>query len=783
MLSTCTHAEPNCETDPFQMNAAIENDTSAEVSSGAGLAAGEYPISIDAILPTLPRSLGPNGEVDADLVAALRSAPSTVRHNSIHRHVLSTNTIARYCRLEQIGEGTYGQVYRAKCLTPTIAHPDGGEMVALKKIRLHHPGYWGIPPTVIREIKILKKLQHRNMVKMFEVASSKGVEGLDWEDEREDERRKKEKEGNNNNADTTPQLPPSGTQTGGGTTVDNSNNPLPSKGKSSAAADNTGKKKKKDDMSDLEKLRESYKGNLFLVLEYISHDLTGLLDMATKFTEVQTKSITKQLLEVLEFMHARNYVHRDLKSSNVLITDRYEVKLADFGLARSLDGDSMGRSIFSDHHRNPNGGGEGDFTNKVITLWYRPPELLLGETKYGTAVDIWSAGCILAEIILGRPMFTGKDDMGQLKLIFDLIGTPTEKTWEGFNDLKLLRTGEVVIDKPRRPKLREKYASKIQPASAMSLLEKMLELDPGKRFTASNALNHRYFLSEPVAPDDPRTLGRIDLGGGDGESSSGAAAGFHEFQTKKRRREAKAVAKAAEEDAKRAGEEVEKQKEAFDRAYRDYLTKGASIDAGKSNKRSREEEQRQQQSSSEAVEVLSKRRLEDANSMTNVSNAPPNMRGQRHSGGQELPPKDSFKPPPGSFRDMDVSKEGMENNFPEGRGGDGRSFNNFDRQAVDGRVFGNRPPPSMASQGGRQYEGRRPGGPPGHPGPQGPPGRYENNWGEQQTRGGGDRDDGWRGPPPQGMQNRQHHNEWGQPPMRGDIDKSRGGRPPGRPRN
>ena len=117
------------------------------------LAASEYPTSIDALPPDIPF----NNEHDMEKIA---------RHNSIHRYTLATRTIAHYCRLEQVGEGTYGQVYRAKCITPTLSSPKGGEMVALKKIRLHHPGYWGIPPTVIREIKILKKLQHKNLVKM-----------------------------------------------------------------------------------------------------------------------------------------------------------------------------------------------------------------------------------------------------------------------------------------------------------------------------------------------------------------------------------------------------------------------------------------------------------------------------------------------------------------------------------------------------------------------------------------------------------------------------------------
>ncbi|KAL7443743.1 hypothetical protein ACHAXM_009026, partial [Skeletonema potamos] len=576
----------------------------------APLPASEYPCCIDS-LNSLPlheqgsasSSSPPLQNHDPEIVA------STLRQNSIHRWSLSTRTIAHYCRLEQIGEGTYGQVYRAQCLDRTLAHPDGGEIVALKKIRLHHPGYWGIPPTVLREIKILKQLQHKNLVKMFEVVSSKGVEELDWEDEREDEKRKKAKESsnksslnNNNNNDnssidnnmhknnnSTPVLLNSedsntkknDTTTSNATTTTNNNKP----------------KKKKDAMSDIDKLRESYKGNLFLSLEYISHDLTGLLDMAYKFSEVQVKSIARQLLQVLEFMHERNFVHRDLKTSNILITDNFELKLADFGLARCLESSFMGRLFEGEGYSS----GEGEFTNKVITLWYRPPELLLGETRYGCAVDIWSAGCIFAEIILGRPIFTGKAEMDQLKLIFDLIGTPTERSWEGFRELKLIRTGEFSIDKPRNSRLREKYGEKIKPAAALGLLEKLLELDPKKRFTASRALNHRYFQASPVAPDDPKELGKIDLGG-DGS-------GYHEFKTKKRRREAKAVAKMAEDEAKRQGLSVEKQKEAFDVAYREHLQKGASADKKKVEKKEKQqqEKQQQQQQQQQQMEVQSKR--------------------------------------------------------------------------------------------------------------------------------------------------------------------------------
>ena len=157
---------------------------------------------------------------------------------------------------------------------------------------------------------------------MFEVVSSKGVEELDWEDEREDEKRKKAKEASNNSNKNNNNNNNKASSSKSDNKNNNSTPVLNSEDSSTAAKKNdtttssittTKPKKKKDPMSDIDKLRESYKGNLFLSLEYISHDLTGLLDMAYKFSEVQVKSIAMQLLQVLEFMHERNFVHRDLK--------------------------------------------------------------------------------------------------------------------------------------------------------------------------------------------------------------------------------------------------------------------------------------------------------------------------------------------------------------------------------------------------------------------------------------------------------------------------------------
>ena len=187
-----------------------------------------------------------------------------------------TRTIAHYERIEQIGEGTYGQVYRAKCL-------DTGRIVALKKVHVHHGGYFGMPPTVIREIKILKRLFHPNLVEMIEVVSSKGVEYLEEHD-------------------VAPE-----------------------------------KKSSKSSSEKIDDKREGYKGNIYLVLEYVSHDLTGLMDVAYRFTEQQVKCIFRQLLEALQYMHEHKYIHRDIKSSNILIDSQFRVKLADFGLARNIE--------------------------------------------------------------------------------------------------------------------------------------------------------------------------------------------------------------------------------------------------------------------------------------------------------------------------------------------------------------------------------------------------------------------------------------------------------------
>jgi hypothetical protein len=235
-----------------------------------------------------------------------------------------TRTIYHYERIEQIGEGTYGQVYRARC-------KDTNEIVALKKIRVHHGIHWGIPPTVIREIKILKRLVHPNLVRMDEVVSSKGVEYLDTDDYHKGSDRNRSSKNNNSTSNKQQQRSSSSSNKNnkGGQGDDNDDD-----GKSSSTNKNT-----QIQITDtsIEDAREAYKGNLFLVLEYVPHDLTGLWDIAYKFNEIEIKCIFKQLLDALAYMHSEKYIHRDIKSSNILIDRNFRLKLADFGLARSIE--------------------------------------------------------------------------------------------------------------------------------------------------------------------------------------------------------------------------------------------------------------------------------------------------------------------------------------------------------------------------------------------------------------------------------------------------------------
>ncbi|XP_071736842.1 probable serine/threonine-protein kinase At1g54610 [Rutidosis leptorrhynchoides] len=225
-------------------------------------------------------------------------------------------------------------------------------------------------------------------------------------------------------------------------------------------------------------------GNLYLVFEYMEHDLTGLASSPMiKFTESQIKCYMQQLFCGLEHCHKRGVLHRDIKGSNLLIDNNGNLKIGDFGLA----------TIFSSNQRQP-------LTSRVVTLWYRPPELLLGDTNYGVAVDLWSAGCILAELFAGKPIMPGRTEVEQLHKIFKLCGSPSEEYW------RKSRLPHATIFKPQQPYKRclaDTY--NVFPPSALALLDSLLAVEPDNRGSCSSALQSEFFTTKPL-PCHPSSL-------------------------------------------------------------------------------------------------------------------------------------------------------------------------------------------------------------------------------------------------------------------------------------
>ncbi|XP_074569353.1 putative serine/threonine-protein kinase At1g54610 isoform X2 [Curcuma longa] len=295
-------------------------------------------------------------------------------------------------KLNKIGQGTYSSVYKARDL-------ETGKIVALKKVRFANVDAESVR-FMAREIHILRRLDHPNVVKLEALVTSK--------------------------------------------------------------------------MSS----------NLCLVFEYMEHDLAGLVATpGIKFTEPQVKCYMQQLLSGLEHCHSHCVLHRDIKGANLLIDNNGILKIADFGLA----------TIYNPNHKQ-------HLTSRVVTLWYRPPELLLGATEYCVAVDMWSAGCILAELLSGRPIMPGRTEVEQLHKIFKLCGSPSEEYW------RTSKLPHATSFKPQQPyprRVRETF--KDFPSVALDLLDHLLSVDPADRGTAAYALKSEFFTTKPF-PCDPSSL-------------------------------------------------------------------------------------------------------------------------------------------------------------------------------------------------------------------------------------------------------------------------------------
>ncbi|KAI6212378.1 hypothetical protein M3Y94_00015500 [Aphelenchoides besseyi] len=229
---------------------------------------------------------------------------------------------------------------------------------------------------------------------------------------------------------------------------------------------------------------------IYMVMEFVEQNLCALMrqlkEREKRFTLPQVKSLMHQLLSGLAYMHDEWVIHRDLKTANLLLSHGNILKIGDFGLAREY-GDPVKA-----------------YTQLVVTLHYRAPELLLGAKKYSTAIDMWSVGCIFGEFFKLNPILPGTSEADQTKRIFDLIGTPSESSWPGYNDLPFVSA----IKWPVNPKnkLHGKFYGHLHKSkTGLDLMKRLLTPCPEKRISAEEALKHQWFKDEP-RPANPESF-------------------------------------------------------------------------------------------------------------------------------------------------------------------------------------------------------------------------------------------------------------------------------------
>lgn len=253
------------------------------------------------------------------------------------------------------------------------------------------------------------------------------------------------------------------------------------------------KKLKHKNISDLEEVYVSkpsksnnYRGSVYLAFKYMDHDLFGMLHSGKVGLELrQVKNILHQILSGLDYLHKNSIIHRDIKSSNILINNKGEVKITDFGLAKELP-KRMKKSITPD----------------LVTLWYRAPEVLLGSNNYTLSADIWSLGCIFVELLFKNLPFNSPSEIKTFQQINEHIGVVNEDSFPGVSKLPKYEKYRCSDQLGTTPKLKSRLEKHFNSVT-VDLIMRMLEINPNKRITCAEALNHAFFTSdEPMCSND-----------------------------------------------------------------------------------------------------------------------------------------------------------------------------------------------------------------------------------------------------------------------------------------
>ncbi|CAD8092627.1 unnamed protein product [Paramecium sonneborni] len=241
--------------------------------------------------------------------------------------------------------------------------------------------------------------------------------------------------------------------------------------------------------ANIVELKEAFKrkGRIYLVFEYVERNLLEVLEASPSGLEpLYIKRIIFQLLKAIFCCHQNDIVHRDIKPENLLISNNHQLKLCDFGFARSLTASTQ------------------DLTDYVATRWYRAPELLLSYSNYDKGVDMWAIGCLLCELTDGNPLFPGENEMDQLYLIQKMLGPLTQSQQETFSkNPRFLGMKFPEISKPET--LEQRYLCKL-PKKAINFVKGLLKMEPAERLTCKQALRHQYFEDLPEAVEFIREL-------------------------------------------------------------------------------------------------------------------------------------------------------------------------------------------------------------------------------------------------------------------------------------